>query len=76
MKLTNQEVVDRLADAIRDVQMVVDPDDTVRIFCEDKQNELPGKKYIFLLICPLSYWKMLFEAESPFRIIGPSNDQP
>lgn len=61
MTLTNQEVVDRLADAIRDVQMVVDPDNMVRIFCEDKQNETPGKKYLFLITLPLSHWKELFE---------------
>ena len=60
--MTNQEVVDRLADAIRDVHMVMDIDDTVTIYCEDKQNEMPGKKYIFMFKAPLAQFKTLFEA--------------
>lgn len=59
--MTNQEVVDRLADAIRDVQMVIDPDDHVTIFCEDKQHERPGKTYVFYIRLPLANFKTLFE---------------
>jgi len=42
--------------------MVMDIDDTVTIYCEDKQNEMPGKKYIFMFKAPLAQFKTLFEA--------------
>ena len=63
--MTNQEVVDRLADAVRHVELFVDPNDMVHIFCEDNQNDQPGKKYIFTIQMPLVHFKNLFEARQP-----------
>ncbi len=63
--MTNQEVVDRLQDAIRDVQMVVNPQGEVTIYCEDKQNEMPGKKYLFHITFDIQHWKTFFESAPP-----------
>lgn len=47
--LTDAEVTDRIADIVRGTQMIVEPDGTVTIFAEDKERELPGKFYLFMI---------------------------
>jgi hypothetical protein len=62
---SDAEVADKIADAIRDTRMVIDPQNQVTLYCEYKGGIAPGKTYLFHFIIPLAHFRALFEhAES------------
>lgn len=63
--MTDNEIIERISNAVRKSQVVLTPEGQVLIYAEDSESIEVGKRYIYMMNTNMEHWRNFFQSSIP-----------